>query len=92
MSNTEAAGPVHVLEYEALAQEVLPKALFDFVSGGAGSEVTLRDNLDAFTRIRIQPRVLRDLSLCKHRWDRPRASLPTSAGFLVDPRSSEGGK
>ena len=33
MSNTEAAGPVHVLEYEALAQEVLPKALFDFVSG-----------------------------------------------------------
>ena len=35
---------------------------FAYVAGGAGRERTMRDNRDAFDRLRIVPRVLRDVS------------------------------
>jgi len=44
------------------AQRHLPRAIFDFVDGGAQDEVSLRDNRDQFRRIALAPRVLRDVS------------------------------
>jgi len=44
------------------AYRMLPRSVFDFIDGGAGDELTLADNRDAFDRIRIVPRVLRDVS------------------------------
>ena len=35
---------------------------FDYVAGGADEEITLRDNVEAWTRLRLRPRVLRDVS------------------------------
>ncbi|HEV2369106.1 MAG TPA: alpha-hydroxy acid oxidase [Acidimicrobiales bacterium] len=40
----------------------MPRPSFDFVAGGADDEVTLRDNVEAWTRIRLRPRVLQDVS------------------------------
>jgi L-lactate dehydrogenase (cytochrome) len=40
----------------------LPRALFDFIDGGAQDEVTLRRNRDDFQRITLVPRVLTDVS------------------------------
>ena len=40
----------------------MPRGTFDYMAGGADDEVTLRDNVDAWTRIRLRPRVLRDVS------------------------------
>ena len=45
------------------AQRHLPRAIFDFFDGGAEDELTLRDNRAAFARLRLQPRVLRDVSV-----------------------------
>jgi isopentenyl diphosphate isomerase/L-lactate dehydrogenase-like FMN-dependent dehydrogenase len=44
------------------AQRRLPRLAFDFVDGGADDEVTLRDNVAAFDRVRLAPRVLRDVA------------------------------
>ena len=38
-----------------------------YYSGGAGDEITLRANRDAFDRLRLLPRLLRDVSACDTR-------------------------
>src|SRR2546422_10831147 len=45
-------------ELEQQAKKQLDQASYDFVAGGAGSELTLRANLEAFQKITIMPRVL----------------------------------
>jgi 4-hydroxymandelate oxidase len=45
-------------DFEPLAREVLPAAVYDFVAGGSGSEHTLRRNRDAFDAITLTPRIL----------------------------------
>lgn len=42
---------------QACARRVLPKVLFDFVDGGGGDELTLRENHAAYERISFRPRV-----------------------------------
>ena len=44
------------------ARRRLPRAVFDFIDGGAEDENTLRDNRAAFSRLRLAPKVLRDVS------------------------------
>ncbi|CAM9851560.1 unnamed protein product [Pylaiella littoralis] len=40
----------------------LPKGEFDYFAGGANDMVTLRENRAAYNRLRLRPRVLRDVS------------------------------
>jgi 4-hydroxymandelate oxidase len=55
--------PVFELDdYEHLARERLAKEVYDFVAGGGGSEWTLRENVLAFDRWAIRPRVLRGVT------------------------------
>lgn len=54
---------VTVEDYRQAAQRRLPRAVFDFVDGGAGDEVTLARNRAAFGRLTFQPRVLVDKAL-----------------------------
>jgi (S)-mandelate dehydrogenase len=44
------------------AKRRLPRAVFDFIDGGAEAENTLRDNRAAFERLRLAPKVLVDVS------------------------------
>jgi len=57
-----AADPVNVNEFSGLARNVLSKMIYDFYAGGAEDEWTLRENVVAFQRIRLRPRVLVDVS------------------------------
>ena len=43
------------------ASEVVPKMYFDYVDGGSGDEITLRENRAAWQRIKILPRVMRGI-------------------------------
>ena len=45
-----------------LARRRLPRAVFDFVEGGAGDERTVARNRAAFERLLLEPRVLVDVS------------------------------
>lgn len=56
--------PVNLSEFEPLAQAILPKPAFDHLSGGADDEITLRENLAAFQRVQLLPRVLKDVTQC----------------------------
>jgi L-lactate dehydrogenase (cytochrome) len=51
-----------VEDLRRLARRRLPRAIFDFVEGGAGDERTVAQNCAAFERLLFQPRVLVDVS------------------------------
>jgi isopentenyl diphosphate isomerase/L-lactate dehydrogenase-like FMN-dependent dehydrogenase len=53
-----AAAPISLADYERLAAESLDAGTHAYVFGGAGDEVTLRDNLASWQRFAIRPRVL----------------------------------
>ncbi|XP_011651718.1 peroxisomal (S)-2-hydroxy-acid oxidase GLO4 isoform X3 [Cucumis sativus] len=57
-----SSDPVKVEDFKELAKLALPKMYYDFYAGGAEDEHTLRDNIQAFQRITIRPRVLVDVS------------------------------
>jgi 4-hydroxymandelate oxidase len=47
---------------EASAREQLTQLAYDYYAGGADDEITLAENVAAWRRIRLRPRVLRDVS------------------------------
>ncbi|CAL9009669.1 unnamed protein product [Prunus brigantina] len=57
-----ATEPGNVNEFRELARQVLPKMYYDFYTGGAEDQHTLKQNVDAFRRIMLRPRVLVDVS------------------------------
>jgi isopentenyl diphosphate isomerase/L-lactate dehydrogenase-like FMN-dependent dehydrogenase len=54
----ESPWPIAPEEWETRAAEVLEPGPFDYIAGGAGSEATMRANLEAFERRRLRPRML----------------------------------
>ncbi|KAG4195997.1 hypothetical protein ERO13_A06G143100v2 [Gossypium hirsutum] len=54
--------PVNVNEFQELARQALPKIYYDYYSGGAEDEYTLKQNVEAFQGITIRPRILVDVS------------------------------
>jgi 4-hydroxymandelate oxidase len=53
---------VRLADFEPLAREVLPKEVYDFVTGGSWDEITLAENVAAWQRRRLRPRVLVDVA------------------------------
>ena len=53
---------INLFGYEQLAKEHLSQMAFDYYSSGAWDEVTLRDNLAAFTIVKLRPKMLVDVS------------------------------
>ncbi|KAJ1973078.1 hypothetical protein H4R33_007013, partial [Dimargaris cristalligena] len=54
--------PVCVREYENIAKNILPRSAWDYYASGAEEMLTVQDNMDAYSRIRLRPRVLVDVS------------------------------
>lgn len=54
--------PVNVGDFEALAAERVEPGAWGYIVGGADDEITLRENLAAFARLKLLPRVLVDVS------------------------------
>ncbi|WP_086852485.1 alpha-hydroxy acid oxidase [Amycolatopsis kentuckyensis] len=72
-----------IAELEATARERLDPAHYDYFAGGAQDEITLRENEEAYKRLRLIPRVLRgsdkrDLSI-------ELLGTPSSMPILVAP-------
>ena len=53
---------LNVGDYEREAERMLDPGAFGYFAGGAGDERTLRDNVEAFSRWQLRPRVLVDVS------------------------------
>ncbi len=54
--------PVCVADFERLAEEVLEPGAFGYFAGGAGDELVLQGNVEAWRRLRLRPRVLVDVA------------------------------
>jgi isopentenyl diphosphate isomerase/L-lactate dehydrogenase-like FMN-dependent dehydrogenase len=59
--------PLTLAEFEERAAELLDPGPHAYYAGGAADEITLRDNVEAWRRIAIRPRVLVDVSECDSR-------------------------
>jgi len=55
-------GIINLADFEAPARERMSAQAWAYMSGGAADELTLRANRSAWDAIKLQPRVLRDLS------------------------------
>src|SRR5918997_4538792 len=53
---------LNAADFEDQAREVLEPGAYGYFAGGAGDERTLRDNIEAYARRRLRPRVLVDVS------------------------------
>ena len=67
---TDPGGPITVADLEPLARARMDASVWDYYAGGAGDELTLADNREAWDRIHLRPRVLVNVS---------RVDLATSA-------------
>lgn len=84
--------PVNVNEFQDLAKQTLPKMAYEFFAGGAEDEYTLKENVEAFKRISIHPRVLVDVSkidmsttVLGYKISSPITIAPTSSQKLAHP-------
>src|SRR5438445_13265717 len=73
-----------------MARAKVPRAIFDYIAGGAEDEVSLRRNREAFGRWALRPRILTDVSrrdtktvLLGERVSMPVCVAPTSFHALV---------
>ncbi|KAM7471887.1 hypothetical protein LguiA_010070 [Lonicera macranthoides] len=78
-----AGEPVNVNEFQELARQALPKMYYDFYTGGAEDQHTLRENVEAFCRITIRPRVLVDV--CRIDTSTTILGYKTSAPIMIAP-------
>ncbi len=75
--------PIDADGWERAAEELLDPGAFGYIAGGAGTESTMRANLEAFSRWRLRPRMLtgndeRDISV-------EVLGTPSPAPFLLAP-------
>ena len=83
---------VCLADYERHAQALLDPAVWAYVQGGAADEVTVRENLQAWSDWRLRPRVLRAMQGAHSRVEAPGLRLahpimlaPTAFQKLVHP-------
>jgi 4-hydroxymandelate oxidase len=83
---------LNLREYQAAAASSMDPVYYDYLTGGAWDEVTLRDNEAAFARLSLLPRVLRgrdkrelDVTLPGGRAGGPVLMSPTAFHRLVHP-------
>lgn len=83
---------INLADYERVAAERLAPGPLAYFMGGAGDEVTLRDNRAAFARQAIVPRVMRDVSsvdtsveVFGRRWPSPIFIAPTALQRMAHP-------
>jgi isopentenyl diphosphate isomerase/L-lactate dehydrogenase-like FMN-dependent dehydrogenase len=53
---------VNLQELRLLARKRVPKAVFDYVDGGANDEISYRRSAETFSKVQFHARVLRDVS------------------------------
>src|SRR5216110_1752635 len=97
--NARAVAPPRVLNIQDLrraAKRRLPRVVFDYVDGGAESEVTLRANCSAFDAVTFRPRCAVATTSCDLRTTvlgtelaLPMVLAPVGSSRLFYPRGEE---
>jgi (S)-2-hydroxy-acid oxidase len=72
-----------VQDYQVLAQQRLPKALYEYLASGSDDEQTLAENRSAWYHWYLRPRVLRPVSDISTRTTIAFATLPSSSSLSL---------
>jgi isopentenyl diphosphate isomerase/L-lactate dehydrogenase-like FMN-dependent dehydrogenase len=64
MARLDSPQVVSIEDLRRMARRRLPRAVFDYVDGGAGDEVTLRENCRAFQEVVLRPRHAMAIEKC----------------------------
>jgi (S)-2-hydroxy-acid oxidase len=90
--SVSAPALLSVSDYAAYAQRYLPKSAYDYYSSGANDQITLLENTAAYSRLRIRPRFLVDVSkvtlttsILGHRISSPICIAPTAMHRMAHP-------
>ena len=77
-------------DFDPVARSFLPRAIYGYVAGGADDSATVQHNLEALSRLKMIPRVLRDVSTCSQqitlfgrRYNSPFMIAPMGASAVV---------
>lgn len=79
---------ISVADYRRQARRVLPRMVYEYLEGGAEDEISLTDNRMALTRLRLQPKRLRDVSVRDQRVEL--FGQRVDAPFMVGPTGLNG--
>src|SRR5438045_865780 len=89
---------VTLAELEPLARARMSEPAFDYVAGGSWDEISLRESVEAWRRIRFLPRVLTDVrsvdprgTFLGRRFPLPIAMAPMAAQDLAHPEGELAG-
>ena len=77
---------VNIADLRRLAERRLPRAVFDYIDGGADAEFTLRENCAAFDRITFRPRCAVATAACDLKTQV--AGTPISMPLILGPVGS----
>ncbi|MGE5814861.1 MAG: alpha-hydroxy-acid oxidizing protein, partial [Acidobacteriota bacterium] len=77
---------VNIEDLRRRARRRLPRAVFDYIDGGAEGEVTLRRNTEAFQEVTFRPRSAVATATCDIRTSV--LGLPLAVPFLLAPVGS----
>lgn len=87
------ADAVSLSDFEAVAEKRMTHMAWEYVNSGAADQITLRWNREAFDKLRLNPRVLRDVSqvdtkikVLGHEWPFPVMLAPTALHKLAHPQ------
>jgi len=79
-------------DFRAVAKRKLPRAVFDYVEGGADEEIAIDANRQAFVRRKLNPQLLRDVSVIDltgeflgHQFSVPLGLAPTGYTRMMHP-------
>jgi len=94
LRGADLSAVVNLSDFEALAVERMTPAAYGYVAGGAWDEISLRESVEAWTRFRFVPRVLRDVrtvdvsgTFLGRKAALPTAVSPTAAQGLAHPNA-----
>lgn len=85
-----------IYDYRPRAKRRIPKFAFDYMDGGAGTEIGVARNTQAFEDLMLMPRMLMNVekidmstTLFGRKWAMPFATAPIGLGNLMWPRAEE---
>jgi (S)-mandelate dehydrogenase len=83
-------------DFRTLAKRRIPRFAFDYLDGGAGNEIGLRRNVEAFDALKLMPRMLVNVdkidtstTFFGRQWHMPFATAPIGAGGIMWPGGEE---
>jgi isopentenyl diphosphate isomerase/L-lactate dehydrogenase-like FMN-dependent dehydrogenase len=83
-----------VSDFRTLARRRIPRFAFDYLDGGAGDEIGVRRNIEAFDALQLMPRMLVNVeklelstTLFGRNWNMPFGTAPIGVGNLMWPRA-----